>query len=79
MSVARKNRRTARRTNEPVAVERVGFSVRNWCAAVSISRSNMYSLPPHKKPHSMMVGKRRRVIVETPAAWLARVGEPAGE
>jgi hypothetical protein len=44
-----------------------------FCKAVSISRSLLYSLPAKDKPHSVRVG-RRRAIAEEPKAWLFRIG-----
>ena len=55
-----------------LAAERAGFRVRDWCALTSISRASYYALPAEKQPRSITFG-RRRIIVESPAAWLERV------
>lgn len=56
-----------------LASERAGWRVRDWCANSSISRSYLYALPANLQPRSITFG-RRRIIVESPEAWLARVG-----
>ena len=57
-----------------LVAERAGYRLRDWCSFVSIARSTFYTLPPEKQPKSVSVG-RRRIIVESPVAWLARVGK----
>ena len=52
--------------------ERAGWPPGTWCRDASISRALYYRLPPNQQPHSVKIGKRR-VIRESPAAWLARM------
>jgi len=47
-----------------------GYSIQEWCAALTISRSTFYSLPV--QPHLVHLG-RRVVIREDPPAYLARI------
>jgi hypothetical protein len=54
--------------------DRAGWRVGDWCRATSISRSGYYALLPEIAPHSVTIGSRR-VIIESPAEWLRRVGE----
>lgn len=57
-------------------LDRAGWSVRDWCAATSISRSSLYGLPNRLQPLSVKFG-RRRIVTEAPASWLQRVGRSA--
>jgi hypothetical protein len=50
-----------------------GFRPEPWARAAGISRSGYYTLPPDTRPRSVTVG-RRRIITESPADWLARIG-----
>jgi hypothetical protein len=59
-----------------LALERAGWSLRDWCASSSVSRSYVYALPVDLQPKSITFG-RRRIIVESPSAWLTRVGKAA--
>ena len=54
------------------AVARAGFGVDEYCAAVSFCRATYYNLPPALRPQSVLVG-RRRIIIEPPAQYLARL------
>lgn len=56
------------------ATDRAGYRLRDWCSQTSIARSTFYTLPVDKQPKSITFG-RRRIIVESPSAWLARVGQ----
>jgi predicted DNA-binding transcriptional regulator AlpA len=56
--------------------ERAGWRVSPWCRAVGISRSTYYELQNDRAPQAVIVG-RMRIIRESPAAWLSRVGKPA--
>lgn len=49
-----------------------GFSVRDWCAQTSISRSQLYELPDELQPASVKLG-RRKIIRESPSDYLARI------
>jgi len=52
--------------------DRAGWDAATWCPAADISRALLYKLPATLRPHSVKIGKRR-IIRESPAAWLARV------
>lgn len=52
----------------------VGWAIPDWCAAVSISRSALYTMSPEIAPRSISLG-RRRIIVESPGDWLRRIAE----
>jgi hypothetical protein len=54
--------------------QRAGWSVREWCASAAISDALYYKLEPQQRPASVKIGAKR-IITETPAAWLARVGQ----
>lgn len=56
------------------AARQAGFSPSEFCALVSISRSRLYSLPESLRPRSLRLG-RRRIIVERPEAYLARLAQ----
>ena len=54
------------------AADRAGWDIATWCPAAGISRAFHYNLPPDQQPHRVKIGKRR-IIRESPAAWLARM------
>ena len=54
------------------AAERAGWSVPSYCSAVGYSRAMYYLLPPELQPKSVKLGKRR-IIIEPPADYLARL------
>lgn len=60
-------------TTAPATIDRAGWRVREWCRAVGIARSTYYALVGGARPHAVHVG-RMRIIVESPAGWLRRVG-----
>ena len=62
---------------KPPALPVAGFHVDPWCRAAGISRPTYYSLPEAAKPRSVKVGDRR-LILETPAAWLERIEQAGG-
>lgn len=64
-------------TAPSVVPDRAGWRISDWLRAAGVSRSLLYSLPPERAPRSVKLG-RSRIIVESPADWLARVGTPAG-
>lgn len=58
-------------------IEKSGYSVPIWTAAVGIGRATFYTLPPDARPESVTVGARR-IIIEPPAAWLKRMADRGG-
>ena len=52
---------------------RAGWHVDPWCRSAGVSRVTVYTLPPDQRPESIKIG-RRRLIIESPDAWLRRVG-----
>lgn len=61
-----------KRNQEPAKPEQAGFSVPGWCNSVGICRAGYYTLPEKIKPASVRIGGRR-IISESPKAWLDRV------
>lgn len=60
-------------TSRPeAAIPKAGFSIDEYCAAISYCRATYYNLPPELRPRSIKIGKRR-IIVEPPAEYLARL------
>ena len=55
-----------------VNIEQAGYAPSAWCQSASISRAKLYQLPPELQPHSVKLG-RRRIIVESPREYLARI------
>jgi hypothetical protein len=64
------------KTVTPVPTTRAGWTIDDFAAATGISRSMIYALPAERQPKSLKFG-RRRVIVEQPADYLARLGAEA--
>lgn len=61
---------------EAPAESRAGWSVKDWCRACSISRTTLYGLD--EPPASVLLG-RKRIITESPAAFLARIASEQTE
>lgn len=57
--------------------QRAGWEVAEWCPNVPIAESSYYALSPDVAPRSVKIG-RKRVITESPAAWLTRIAEMGG-
>lgn len=56
--------------------QRVGWSVKRFCDEADISDALFYKLDPDQRPASVKVGGKR-IVTESPAAWLARMGAQA--
>jgi predicted DNA-binding transcriptional regulator AlpA len=56
-------------------VESLGYTIEEFCAAVGISRSCYYALPPDQRPFEKRIGPRR-IIISRQAAdeWMGRNG-----
>lgn len=61
----------------PAAI-RAGWSLDEHSAACNYSRALFYILPEHLRPHSVKLGKRR-IIIEPPAEYLARLAASQNE
>ena len=73
-------RRQQVEVSEVATSTRAGWSVRDWCNDAAVSDALFYKLAPDQRPSSVKVGGKR-IVTESPAAWLARMGsnaEPAG-
>lgn len=57
-----------------VSLNQVGYAPSDWCRRTSISRAKLYALPFSLQPRSVKLG-RRRIIIEDPAAYLARLAQ----
>jgi len=57
---------------QDTGIPRAGFGLEEFCAAVGYCRASYYNLPAELRPRSVTVG-RRRIIIEQPAAYLARL------
>jgi hypothetical protein len=57
-------------------LQRVGWAVKRFCDEADISLAMFYKLGPHQRPASVKVGSKR-VVIESPAAWLSRMGAEA--
>jgi hypothetical protein len=52
------------------------WAVKRFCDEADISLAMFYKLEPHQRPTSVKVGSKR-VVIESPAAWLSRMGAEA--
>jgi hypothetical protein len=59
------------------AITPAGQSIEAWAKQVNLCRATVYQLEPQCQPHSITVG-RRRIIIEPPADWLARMASIGG-
>lgn len=57
---------------EIAPVQRAGFSINEYCAAIDLCRASFYNIEPELRPRSVLIG-RRRIIIEPPAEYLARL------
>jgi hypothetical protein len=64
-------------TQQDYPAIQAGYSPAEWCRRTSISRAAMYALPADLRPRSVKLG-RRRIIIEDPAAYLARLARVQG-
>lgn len=53
-----------------------GMKIKQFSAAVGLSRATLYALPPASQPMAVKVG-RSRIITESPQSFLKRVGKAA--
>ena len=49
-----------------------GWHIADWCKRVSISRAGFYLIPADQQPATIQRG-RRRIVIESPQAWLRRM------
>ena len=57
---------------DSLQIEQVGYAIDIWCTSVGISRATFYKLDGNLKPSQVKIGKRR-LIVERPADYMARL------
>ncbi len=62
---------------ETIAADRAGWSIPAFCAACNFSRASFYNIPGDLRPRSVKLGKRH-IIIEHPAAYLARLAQTQG-
>jgi len=51
----------------------VGLSQKEFARLAGVGYSSLFAYPPERKPRSIRVG-RRVIIIESPEAWLIRMG-----
>jgi hypothetical protein len=54
--------------------QKAGWKVAEYAELVGFCRSKLYTLPPQLQPKAVRVGTRR-IIIEPPADYLARIAE----
>lgn len=64
-------------TKHAATVEKAGWSIKDFCASVGFSVAKFYLLQAEQKPRMVKL-HGRVVIVESPAAYLARIAELQG-
>jgi hypothetical protein len=63
---------TSTRQPDVALLARAGFSIDEFCSAVGYCRATFYNLPDELRPRSVLI-RRRRIIVEPPVEYLARL------
>ncbi|MGD9924795.1 MAG: excisionase family DNA-binding protein [Variibacter sp.] len=58
-------------------VERVAFSITEFCQAVGISRTHFYALPAEQRPRMVACGQRWLIPAEAVRDWLNRSSQAA--
>lgn len=61
----------------PPAVQKAGFSIREFCTSVGFSVAKFYILPADQKPRCVKL-HGRVIVIESPDAYLARMAELQG-
>lgn len=74
---ARANDVLAPKKSTESPVRQAAWTLNEWLSECRFSRSFYYSLPPHKRPNSVFVTSRKRVITESPPDYFARLEEDA--
>lgn len=64
-------------TDKTATIQSAGFPLEGWCRAIDIGRTTYYTIPDSDKPKSVMIGGRR-IIIEPPADYLARIEKQGG-
>jgi excisionase family DNA binding protein len=59
-------------TTKLPAVERLAYSISEFCFLVGVSRSFFYTLPKVQRPRMIRVGGRSLIPAEATRAWLQR-------
>ena len=59
------------------STSRAAWTVEEFAEGARIHRATFYKIPAELRPASIKIGKRT-VIIESPAAWLARVHKRGG-
>jgi hypothetical protein len=60
------------RSRARLDLPRAGLGLNEFCTAVGYCRATYYNLPLDVRPRSVLIG-RRRIIIEQPAEYLARL------
>jgi excisionase family DNA binding protein len=61
-------------TTKLPAVERLAYSISEFCSLVGVSRSFFYTLPEAHRPRMIRVGGRNLIPAEATHKWLQRDG-----
>jgi hypothetical protein len=60
-----------------VSSTQAGRSMETFAHEVDLHRATLYALPEELQPESVKIG-RRRIIIESPEAWLKRMQARGG-
>lgn len=52
--------------------KRAGYHLKPWCKSTGICPATFYNLPDEQRPQSVLIA-RRRIIIESPEAYLQRM------
>lgn len=52
----------------------LSWNVKEWCASIGVSHGTFYNLPAELRPESVKL-RERRLIIESPGAYLKRISE----
>jgi hypothetical protein len=64
-------------STEPHAVQKSGFTIKEFCASIGISIAKFYILHDDLKPRTVKL-HGRVIVIESPAAYLSRMAELQG-
>jgi len=66
----------SKRSQKLASVEKVGWRINEWCAAVGLCRASIYNLLDDGKINAVKCGGAR-IITTTPSEFLARLAGDA--
>ena len=68
---------SSRQTPAATDTERAAWPLIEWCRLVGISRALFYKFGEDRIPQTVHLGRRKRLVLESPSAWAKRMAAQA--